>query len=217
MQPRSFFVAWCGVPMLTYHGFPNPILSLKADIEHQIPHLLPENPGSKWPGTTLGALQPDIQLDLKQLRTLRRICSKFEGIIAQEKVLFALTELQYVLFSCRSLENRILTTPLPLRKGKFDISAFTHKHLHWINHIHSQFDEARLEDYLPAVQQWGHRADHYRNPFVEATLIWDLPEEQPNFIQAFIDDVESELPGYYAWFTSEGRHVTIRALGFQAN
>ncbi|MBL7977895.1 MAG: hypothetical protein JNN12_06105 [Bacteroidetes Order II. Incertae sedis bacterium] len=213
LQPRSFFVAWCGVPMLTYQGFPNPILALKAELEQQIPQLLPENPGSKWPGTTLGALRPGYQLTLEQLKTLRKICTKFEALIEREKVLFALTELQYVLFKCRSLEERILTAPLPLRKGKFDTSPFTHKHLNWINHIHSQFDEARLEDYLPAVRQWGHRADHYRDTFVEATLIWDLPEEQPGFIKAFMNEVEDALPGYYVWFSPNGLHVTIRALG----
>lgn len=215
IQPRAFFIAWCGVPMLTYHGFPVPLLNLKQQIQETIPHLAPENPGSKWAGTTLGALRDGNTLTLSELKTLREICDHFEPIIWQDETQFLVTELHYVLFACRSLEKRLLTQALPLKKGKFDYSAFPQKHLNWVQHIHTQFDLERLEDYLPSVQQAGHREVHYRNTHVEATLVIDLPDEQPSYLEAFIQEVNIALPSKYIWFAPESRHITVRALAFQ--
>lgn len=215
IKPRAFFIAWCGVPMLTYHGFPNPILQLKAALEHDFPHLVPENPGSKWPGTTLGALKEGLVLSLEDLQCLRQICDDFAPLIQKADAHFAVTELHYILFACRSLEKKLLNVALPLKKGQFDTSPFPNKHLNWIQHIHTQFDSQRLEDYLPAVQQAGHRVDHYRRPHVEGTLVIDLPDEQPAYLSDFIAAVEAKLPDRYVWFEPSARHITIRAMAFK--
>ena len=215
IQPRSFFIAWCGVPMLTYNGFPNAILDLKNQIETHIPRLTEENPGSKWPGTTLGALREGHLLSFEELRILRQICTDFEPEIRAMQAVFAINELQYILFGCRSLERRLLTTPLPLHHGRYDTSDLPRKHKNWVQHIHAQFDENRLADYLPAVQQPGHHISHYRNTHVEGTLVFDLPPEQPDYIERFIEAVNRALPDRYTWFEPSARDITIRALAFK--
>lgn len=215
MRPRAFFIAWCGVPMLTHEGFPVPILNIKKNIDLELPHLTPENPGSRWPGTTLGTLHEGYTLSSEELKKLRKICSHFDTLIQQDQTQFLMTELHYILFQCRSLEKRLLSVPLSLRNGKFDNAPFPKKHLNWINHIHSQFDAERLDDYLPSVQQKGHREGHYRANHIESTLIMQLPDEQPDYIDAFIQEVNAELPGRYVWFTPQSRHITVRALAFK--
>eukprot|EP01026_Neomeris_dumetosa_P069451 TRINITY_DN6867_c0_g1_i11.p3 TRINITY_DN6867_c0_g1~~TRINITY_DN6867_c0_g1_i11.p3 ORF type:complete len:124 (-),score=5.17 TRINITY_DN6867_c0_g1_i11:46-417(-) len=55
LLPYSFFISWQGVLTLAYSGFPQPLLNLKQQLQLLCETLPPENPGSKWPKTTLGA------------------------------------------------------------------------------------------------------------------------------------------------------------------
>jgi hypothetical protein len=55
-------------------GFPRALLDLKDALADTCKGLPPENPGSKWPKTTLGALCDGARLTPEQLQQLNAIC-----------------------------------------------------------------------------------------------------------------------------------------------
>lgn len=59
-------------------GFPPAITQLKGVLDRMHPTLPKENPGSKWPKTSLGALKDGKRLTPEQLELMLRIC-KEEG------------------------------------------------------------------------------------------------------------------------------------------
>ena len=67
-------------PYCCCRGFPPPIASLKRQIEASHPGLDAENPGSRWPKTSLGALKDDKRLTPDQLKALNAICER-ESVI----------------------------------------------------------------------------------------------------------------------------------------
>ena len=99
LQPKRFFVSWQGVLTLAYRyllfgrllyaallsawreacracsGFPPPLVQLKRALGEayggQIPN---ENPGSRWPKTSLGCLKEGKRLTPDQLATLIKLC-----------------------------------------------------------------------------------------------------------------------------------------------
>ena len=93
MQPLQFFVSWQGVLTLAYRcvdchtyrcspgpaptgicrGFPKPLAQLKEHL-NLLEALPRENPGSRWPKTTIGCLRDGKRLDPQQLKTLTRLC-----------------------------------------------------------------------------------------------------------------------------------------------
>mmetsp|Transcript_71500 Transcript_71500/g.221787 ORF Transcript_71500/g.221787 Transcript_71500/m.221787 type:complete len:134 (+) Transcript_71500:466-867(+) len=68
LEPRALFVAWSGVITLAYAGWPPQAVAAKARF-HEVTGsaLAPEQPGSRWPKTTLGALREDRVLTLEEL------------------------------------------------------------------------------------------------------------------------------------------------------
>ena len=55
-------------------GFPRALIDLKEALAAACSALPPENPGSKWPKTTLGALNNGARLTPEQLAQLNTIC-----------------------------------------------------------------------------------------------------------------------------------------------
>lgn len=55
-------------------GFPKALLDLKDALAGTCKGLPIENPGSKWPKTTLGALRDGVRLKPEQLQQLNSIC-----------------------------------------------------------------------------------------------------------------------------------------------
>lgn len=74
LRPFSFFVSWQGVLTLAYRGFPPALVCLKQQIGDYYSSLPKENPGSKWPKTSLGALKEGRRLTPEQLKTLNATC-----------------------------------------------------------------------------------------------------------------------------------------------
>jgi hypothetical protein len=212
-RPREFFVAWSGVITLAYQGFTPSLLSIKQEIEKTIPGLIPENPGSAWAKTTLGCLKDDKQLSFNSLFKLRKICSRFNQRIQKENISFDVRQLDFVVFQCRSLEKRLITSPISLDVNRYDQSDPERDHIEKIvNPIMSQFHESRLTEYFPYVMRSGNRESHYRDTHIESTLVFDLPMNQPLYIAEFIEEVNHKLFDIYCWFNSESRHITIRSL-----
>eukprot|EP00850_Spirogloea_muscicola_P000291 SM000001S04693 [mRNA] locus=s1:1686160:1693987:+ [translate_table: standard] len=73
-QPVEFFVAWQGVLTVIYQGIPPAFEELKVAIEGLSPAVVRENPGSKWPKTSLACLRDGARLSPHQLVALRHIC-----------------------------------------------------------------------------------------------------------------------------------------------
>lgn len=216
VKPREFFIAWSGVPTLAYQGFTKPLLDIKKELEQRIPGIKPENPGSKWPKTTLGALRDDRQLSWEDLKKLREICTKLNEGIENVPITLDIDQLEVVIFQCRSLEKRLITYPIKLDDSeRYDDDEEEEEHMkNDVDKVMEQFSEARLAEYWPDVSRPGNRESHYRMLHIESTLIYDLPLQRINLlnIKDFIEEVDKKLPGLYCWFVPESRHMTVRAL-----
>ena len=62
-------------------GFPPAIMQMKKVLERMHPTLPKENPGSRWPKTSLGALRDKKRLTPHQLELLLRICREEGGVL----------------------------------------------------------------------------------------------------------------------------------------
>ncbi|MBI4659162.1 MAG: hypothetical protein HY735_09995 [Verrucomicrobia bacterium] len=213
VRPREFFISWNGVPTLAYRGFSPVLLEIKKEIEQEIPGIKPENPGARWPKTTLGALRDGRVLSLQEAGILRRICTELRPAVEAETCL-EIPQLSVVLFQCRSLERRLLTQSISLHLDSS--SPLDHEppadHIRQVDGTMDQFSHARLEEYLPRLQADGNRESHYRKTHIEPTLVFDIGHQQPKCIASFVETVNRELPGAYIWFQEKSRHMTIRGL-----
>ncbi|MBN2533925.1 MAG: hypothetical protein JXB88_13630 [Spirochaetales bacterium] len=208
VEAGQFFISWNGVPTLAYRGFSPVLLDIKKEITTRLPCLKKENSGSKWPKTTLGALRDERTLSMDDLFTLRDICDSMNPLL--QNLTFKIDKLDIVIFYCRSLEQRLLTAPIPLA-GQEDTTPPPWEHLDKVSATMKQFARDCLSDYLPVIQKPGNRESHYRDPFIEATLIYDL-EDIPEAVTKFREKVDQELPGMYCWFDDKSLHMTVRAL-----
>ena len=102
VKPQEFFISWSGVPTLAYQGFTKPLLDIKNELERRISGIKPENPGSKWPKTTLGALRDDKQLSLDDLFVLRKICDELNGVVSEKNIVFNINTLQLWSFNAEA-------------------------------------------------------------------------------------------------------------------
>ena len=79
---KQFFVSWSGVLTLVYTGFPQSILSLKSFLESRCPTLAQEHPGSKWPKTSLAAVNDEnANISKGQLEILHEICEAANSLL----------------------------------------------------------------------------------------------------------------------------------------
>jgi hypothetical protein len=213
VKPREFFVSWNSVPVLAYAAFSQTLLSIKRDLGIVLPGLKPENPGARWPKSTLGALHEGQELSRDDAYTLRDICDQFNTEIAPDDVL-EISALRAVIFHCRSLERRVAVADLPL--GSEIASEADDRppesHLSDVDATMAQFAKDNLEGYLKHLPSQGRNCTYYRESHIEATLVADLGERQFGYIDRFIDAVDAELAGKYCWFTSASRHLTVRGL-----
>lgn len=72
---KEFFVSWSGVLTLVYVGFPQLVLDLKSLLHSTCPALASEFPGSKWPKTSLAAVNDESpSITKEQYLILREVC-----------------------------------------------------------------------------------------------------------------------------------------------
>ncbi|KAK9813428.1 hypothetical protein WJX73_008260 [Symbiochloris irregularis] len=224
MQPLCFFVSWQGVLTLAYRGFCPTLCALKANIEALNLGLPKENPGSKWPKTSLGCLKDNKRLtpdDLQKLNEICRSCSmKLED--AGNTVVRAAA---VVLYSCRSLERVISWHEVAFSATASKVGPSEEE----ISRVQAVVAEADAPDYWISASKDGNREQHYRGGFIGATLAckpeledinnpkvsgWDmvLPWSCLGVIRQFQKKVDADLPGMYVWFSEESLHMTLRAL-----
>lgn len=216
MEAGEFFISWNGVLTLAYRGFNPVLLKMKREIEDKTSGLQAENPGSKWPKITIGALRDDRTLSWSDALTLRQICDTFKDSL--QKVQINIDALSIVIFHCRSLERRLSTEIISLNDPRnFEVSSVDHadedvvSHAKYIAKTMDQFSSAKLAEYWPNLQKQGNREGHYRASFMQATLVHDL-KVVPDVIENFRRAVDRQLPGLYCWFKDESLHMTVRAL-----
>lgn len=73
----------CHLPLCS--GFTTPLMGLKQRLTAAHPSLPPENPGSKWPKTSLGCLLDERRLTPEQLALLCRICGEESAAFQQHQ------------------------------------------------------------------------------------------------------------------------------------
>jgi hypothetical protein len=213
--PRAFMIGWHGVPILVYQGFSPSLANLKQHIRQALRDLPPEAPGSRWPKTSLGALPDERPLDLDSLRRLRTLCDRMTADLVAAAKSLPVTRLEWVQHECRSLERRSETVSMALmlktpEAGGGDAPDPVERDR--VEALLRGFRDANLAAYLSLVNRSGHRIDHYRQRAIGRSLVFDLADKAPALIEAFISGVEGILPGRYAWFAPNRRHVTIRRL-----
>lgn len=211
-------------------GFPDPILQLKQRISEMFPGLPPENPGSKWPKTSLGALKDGQRLTPDQLATLKQVCAEvseeFHAIYAGAAPNVTMTNLSLVLFHNRCLQQRISTQVMPFN-GCVQYGMVSKRQT---RAVHDILSEADMPDYWFHASKDGNRASHYTSNAIGATLVHDianftkpgsvstfLPHTNvwnalPDIVRRFRARVDAALPGMYFWFADESLHITVRAL-----
>jgi hypothetical protein len=211
LQPATFFVARSGVVTLAYHWFPQGVLELKRAISHRLPLLPPEQPGSRWPKTTLAALRADEPLEVDEIERLRALTSDGDRCLARSGVSIRVTSLELVHIRNRALEGEGPRRRLPL-SPEMDSAGPDPEHAARVSRILDQWGHWPDGGYTDDIRRDGHRERHYRMPCNELTLVAPIVE-LPECVRTLRQAVESTMPGRYAWFESRSRHVTIRTFG----
>ena len=221
LRPRSFFIAWNGVLVLTYSGFPPALAELKARLNDPNAsglHLKKEGFGSMWPKSTLGALRDDAAaMSPDELRSLRQLCiDQSEGLDALR---VPLSSLSLVSYAARGLEvgGHLRRSDVSLETSDaHEVDAPSVAETSRVDGVLSEWDD--VEEYLPRVNAPGSRISSYREASpAGATLVSFLrlseePGELARLLTAFRQAVEALLPGRYAWLSDESLHCTVRAL-----
>lgn len=220
LQPRDFFVAWNGVICIVYEGFPPSLVGLKEALAgvklSDAARLRPENFGSKWPKTSLGALRDEeTTLTLEQLELLRGLCAEHGARLrGADGSGIDLRELSVVEYDARGLEAVRERTGVPLISAPAEGPSTAE--CERVSGVLAEWDD--LAAYLPRVNAAGSRASSYRDESPHGhTLVGflHLPDAQPALageLARFRAAVDAALPGCYSWFSETSLHVTVRSL-----
>ena len=200
-----------GVLTLAFSGFPPALEALKAALAAHHGEALPaENPGSRWPKSSLGCLVEGRRLTPAELDTLRAICTAHQ-VALQAAPPLQVAQLRLVLFACRSLERQVACQHLPLSPPLDDAPPSAAAAAAAAATL-AEFEPQRLHAYWADVARDGSREQHYRGAARGATLVAPLHAAYAAQLAAFRAAVDAALPGAYAWFADDSLHVTVRAL-----
>ena len=141
MYPSKFFVSWNTVVTLAFSGFSASLLRMKSEIEQRVPVLQQENPGSKWPKTTLGCLMDKEQLTPDEVDALRDICAEHSSSLENSKI--TISRLSLVFFQYRTLEKRLLTHNFELQGEQLENDNPPSWHLQQVAEVMAQFSQKR--------------------------------------------------------------------------
>ncbi|KAJ3329269.1 hypothetical protein HDU76_008256 [Blyttiomyces sp. JEL0837] len=223
LTPKAFFIAWNGVLTLAFEGFPSPIVNLKTTLNNDpllTKVLSPENSGSKWPKTTLGALSTNTSLTLDELKLLSTLCTTYSTRLQQQhEFKLPIKSLSFVEFACRSLESIVFRGDVDLMGhaasggvgGDLDVISQDQQDI--VNKVLGESDP--IEEYFKMVDRLGYRINHYREPCAQSTLVsfWKPSiSEIPSILNKFRNAVDQLLPGKYHWMNDDSLHVTVRCV-----
>ena len=208
LRPQTYFVAWNGVLALVYDGFPPVLAGIKARLNEE-DALPPENFGSRWPKTTLAALQDDAPpLSLAELTSLRALCEEYAS---QLSLRVSVERLSFVSYYQRGLESVRERSDVALGSAVDDSEPSDAEQAR----VRGVLDEwSDLEAYLPRVNAPGSRISSYREASPQgSTLVAFIgASELRELVAQFRSAVDALLPGRYAWLDDASLHCTVRAL-----
>ena len=209
LRPQTYFVAWNGVLTLVYEGFPPVLAGIKARLNEE-DALPPENFGSRWPKTTLAALQDGAPpLSLAELTSLRALC---EEHASQLSLRVPVSSLSFVSYDQRGLESVRERSDVALGSAVDDAEPSDAER----ERVRGVLDEwSDLETYLPRVNVPGSRISSHREASPQgSTLVAFIgTSELRELVAQFRSAVDALLPGRYAWLDDASLHCTVRALG----
>eukprot|EP01134_Creolimax_fragrantissima_P004787 CFRG4787T1 len=209
---RSFFVAWDGVIVVVYNGFTSELEELKEYFQLECGDILrPENHGSRWPKTTLGAINSDSpHLSLDELRRLRMMCLEYNKLVTNRYEVLV-DSISLVEFQTRNLEKIFSKKDIALPdNGKPPSSQVLEDAQETVNSVLSQFFDSTDEAYLPFLETDKNRSCDYRKDNHGVTMVHFLGALSPE-VAAFRNAIDFALPGRYDWFTDESLHITVRS------
>lgn len=216
LAPRAFFFSPDGVPLLVYRGFASGILQLQQQLS-QLPGIIPVGKFAEFPKTTLGAVAADrTRLSRTDLGRLWEIAERYNREISAVDWQLPVNQLSVVIFETRSLERRIKTYQVSLDQRAVDLTI-AEENRQYVEQQLAAFSGDRLDDFHAKMTACGYRRTHYRELYLESTLVFDLPLPHPPYVDAFIEAIDRELPGMFCWFGRHSRHATIRALYREQN
>src|SRR5690349_12865558 len=117
VEAGQFFLSWNSVLTLAYRPLSKTLLDIKSRVSQEAPGLNAENSGSKWPKTTLGCLDDGVSLDINEAYRLLGICEDYSGqvrALTYDDRSMPVKALEAVVFSNRTLEDRLVAKDLPL-------------------------------------------------------------------------------------------------------
>ncbi|KAL6073318.1 DUF4743 domain-containing protein [Balamuthia mandrillaris] len=201
--PYRFFIAWNGVPVLVYRGYPRPFVHLKQQVTAAFSELRKESPGSLVPKTTLGAIsQTAPPLSLAQLQQLKQICALFEerfSLSQQEseeenkeerkqlrKCKVKAKKLSIVTYCNRSLEKVMSCQTISLKEEERGEEGEEDKEAKVDDNVVEMIKEWNEEEvYLQRVnccneesKHFPNREEHYRESKMGVTLVCYLQHQQ---------------------------------------
>jgi hypothetical protein len=219
LSPAAFFLAWQGVLVLAFAGWPPSLASLKKELNAI--YLLPtENAGSRWPKATLAAtLDNAPPLTLEELSSLRDVCAKHAARLqaAGNDVLVPVDSLSVVQFTQRGLESA--GTPVVRNLalvGPRDDAPVSTEELTRVQKTLGEWEGDALTDYLVGANRAGSRASSYRDASPPGVTLVAFARVHGSTLAGLLADFQREvdalLPGRFAWLDVESLHVTVRGL-----
>ena len=212
-----FFVAWNGVLVLTFAGFPPSLAGVKARLNRDAAELglRAEQFGSKWPKVTLASLSDTAPpLTLTQLEQLREVCRAHAASTHTPPMCVPVHTLSVVQYARRSLEKPSRREDIRLHAADSDGSSMPDaSEIQRVDGVVSEW--ANLEAYHPRVAAPGSRASSYRHASSAGhtcVTFLNAGEDLTTAVRAFQRAVDSLLPGHYVWFDESAWHCTLRAL-----
>ncbi|DBA70060.1 TPA: hypothetical protein ACH3X2_012307 [Trebouxia sp. C0005] len=210
---------------MQYRGFSPALAGLKQELNSKHPELPRENPGSKWPKSSLGALRDNQRLTPEHLSVLLKLCRSFDESLQNEVDKVLVDHLLVVFYKCRSLEKYLELSKVPLSSEyQLDDSMPSQQEQ---DNVQAVLQEADHPSYWVSASKDGNRESHYRGPALGCTLVASLVGQNNHtnktldhntgaqltkVINQFRQQVDQFLPDMYAWFDDSSLHVTIRAL-----
>ena len=220
------FVAWNGVLVFVYEGFPQSFLKAKHVIKNSIPNLKPEKFGSKWPKTTLAAVFDDSpDLSLEEMEKLKLICETYSRKIKALEALETgssivnIQSLHVVEYECRSLEQLHSRVDVPLVKTGKVHTIPSQEQRENVDTVVKEWEI--VSEYLGKVNAPGSRMKSYRlseegEEGVGATCVAFLEGCLSRRLRQILVDfriaIDLEFPGRYAWFAEVSLHCTLMSL-----
>lgn len=180
--------------------------------------LVPEQPGSMWPKTSLGCLQDRQRLTPDQLAALLRVCRECSGELDGAAAL-TIDRGDVVVHQCRSLERRLSVQSVDFGGGRRADGAdgWPAPPPDQLARVAAVLTEPDAEDYWFAASRDGNRRAHYADTHLGVTLVHFLrPSAAAAAVLAavgrFRRAVDAVAPGMYYWFDDAALHVTLRAI-----